>query len=222
MLCDECTTYLDQVRRTVALVGRLPRDSLGPRIRDRLLRDLPDMEAPRAGPQPSRMIAHASHGAGAPCARSPPARGPANGEWLDEARAKPPAISRSGSRPSCGGWSWPATSRPRRRSSWQSAAGWSSRWMRGTGARPRRSSRGASGRTTTVSGCGPTTPRWRSWPPFPGAAPPADANVCGWLPPGRPFVLGGADGYRRERESQSRWLVERLQLRGRTDVGEVV
>jgi predicted anti-sigma-YlaC factor YlaD len=37
VLCDGCTTYLDQMRRTVALVGRLRVTSLDPRIRDRLL-----------------------------------------------------------------------------------------------------------------------------------------------------------------------------------------
>ena len=49
-----------------------------------------------------------------------------------------------------------------------------------------------------------------------------DANVCGWLAARAAFVLSGADGYRREREYQSRWLVERLQLRGRSDAGEAV
>ena len=49
-----------------------------------------------------------------------------------------------------------------------------------------------------------------------------DANVCGWLAARAAFVLSGGDGYRREREYQSRWLVERLQLRGRSDAGEAV
>ena len=37
VLCDGCTAYLEQMRRTVALVGRLRADSLDPSIRDRLL-----------------------------------------------------------------------------------------------------------------------------------------------------------------------------------------
>ena len=37
VLCDGCTAYLDQMRRTVALVGRLRDNRLDPRIRDRLL-----------------------------------------------------------------------------------------------------------------------------------------------------------------------------------------
>jgi hypothetical protein len=48
-----------------------------------------------------------------------------------------------------------------------------------------------------------------------------DANVCGWLAARAAFVLSGTDGYRRERDHQSRWLVERLQLRGRTETGEI-
>ena len=49
-----------------------------------------------------------------------------------------------------------------------------------------------------------------------------DANVCGWLAARAAFVSSGADGHRREREHQARWLVERLQLRRRSDIGEVV
>ena len=41
-----------------------------------------------------------------------------------------------------------------------------------------------------------------------------DANVCGWLAGRAAFVSAGADGYRRERKHQSRWLVERLGLTG--------
>jgi predicted anti-sigma-YlaC factor YlaD len=37
VLCDGCTAYLDQMRRTVALVGRLRDDVLGRPGRDRLL-----------------------------------------------------------------------------------------------------------------------------------------------------------------------------------------
>ena len=37
VLCDGCTAYLDQMRRTVALVGRLRDDVLDPPTRDRLL-----------------------------------------------------------------------------------------------------------------------------------------------------------------------------------------
>jgi hypothetical protein len=49
-----------------------------------------------------------------------------------------------------------------------------------------------------------------------------DANVCGWLAARAAFVLSGADGYRREREHQSRWLIERLQLRGRPETRAIV
>jgi hypothetical protein len=49
-----------------------------------------------------------------------------------------------------------------------------------------------------------------------------DANVCGWLAARAAFVFGGADGYHRERVLQSRWLVERLQLKGHTDTREPV
>jgi hypothetical protein len=44
--------------------------------------------------------------------------------------------------------------------------------------------------------------------------------VCGWLAARAAFVFGGADGYHRERAFQSRWLVERLQLKGHADTGE--
>jgi predicted anti-sigma-YlaC factor YlaD len=37
VLCDGCTAYLDQMRRTVALVGRLRDQVLGLPSRDRLL-----------------------------------------------------------------------------------------------------------------------------------------------------------------------------------------
>lgn len=37
VLCDGCTAYLDQMRRTVALVGRLRQKALDPPIPDRLL-----------------------------------------------------------------------------------------------------------------------------------------------------------------------------------------
>jgi predicted anti-sigma-YlaC factor YlaD len=37
VLCDGCTAYLDQMRRTVALIGRLREDSLAAPVRDRLL-----------------------------------------------------------------------------------------------------------------------------------------------------------------------------------------
>ncbi len=35
--CDGCDRYLDQIRRTVGEVGRLPADALDPEARDRLL-----------------------------------------------------------------------------------------------------------------------------------------------------------------------------------------
>jgi predicted anti-sigma-YlaC factor YlaD len=37
VLCEGCTAYLDQMRRTVALVGRLRDQVLDPPSRDRLL-----------------------------------------------------------------------------------------------------------------------------------------------------------------------------------------
>jgi predicted anti-sigma-YlaC factor YlaD len=37
VLCDGCTAYLDQTRRTVALVGRLRQNALDPTFRGRLL-----------------------------------------------------------------------------------------------------------------------------------------------------------------------------------------
>jgi anti-sigma factor RsiW len=35
--CDGCDRYLEQIRRTVAELGHLPKDSLAPESRDRLL-----------------------------------------------------------------------------------------------------------------------------------------------------------------------------------------
>jgi anti-sigma factor RsiW len=35
--CDGCDRYLDQIRRTVSELGRLPADALEPEARDRLL-----------------------------------------------------------------------------------------------------------------------------------------------------------------------------------------
>jgi anti-sigma factor (TIGR02949 family) len=35
--CEDCRTYLDQIRRTVALVGRVDADALPDEIRDGLL-----------------------------------------------------------------------------------------------------------------------------------------------------------------------------------------
>jgi anti-sigma factor RsiW len=35
--CEGCRTYLDQMRRTIAMVGRLSERSLEPRMRERLL-----------------------------------------------------------------------------------------------------------------------------------------------------------------------------------------
>lgn len=37
VLCDGCTAYLDQMRRTVALIGRLRQTALDPAFRGRLL-----------------------------------------------------------------------------------------------------------------------------------------------------------------------------------------
>jgi len=37
VLCEGCSAYLDQVRRTVLLAGRLRDHSLDPTVRDRLL-----------------------------------------------------------------------------------------------------------------------------------------------------------------------------------------
>ena len=35
--CDGCTTYLDQMRRTIALSGRLTEESIAPRAQEELL-----------------------------------------------------------------------------------------------------------------------------------------------------------------------------------------
>jgi anti-sigma factor RsiW len=35
--CDGCTAYLDQMRRTIALVGRLDPAAVDPEVRDRLV-----------------------------------------------------------------------------------------------------------------------------------------------------------------------------------------
>ena len=34
--CDQCTTYLDQMRQTIRLLGRLPEDSLSPEAAETL------------------------------------------------------------------------------------------------------------------------------------------------------------------------------------------
>jgi hypothetical protein len=44
-----------------------------------------------------------------------------------------------------------------------------------------------------------------------------EANLCGWLAARAAFVFGGAAGALRERERQSQWLVERLQLHADTE-----
>ncbi len=36
--CRHCETYLEQVRQTIRLLGRLPEESLSPEARDELLR----------------------------------------------------------------------------------------------------------------------------------------------------------------------------------------
>jgi anti-sigma factor RsiW len=43
--CEACRTYLEQFRRTIKVLGRLPEDSLSPQARETLLRafrDWPD------------------------------------------------------------------------------------------------------------------------------------------------------------------------------------
>jgi anti-sigma factor RsiW len=37
-LCDGCNTYLEQMRQTMALLGRVPEDSLSPQAQQDLLR----------------------------------------------------------------------------------------------------------------------------------------------------------------------------------------
>jgi anti-sigma factor RsiW len=47
--CDGCDRYLEQIRATISVLGRLPRQSLAPEARDRLLtafRDWPPAEKP--------------------------------------------------------------------------------------------------------------------------------------------------------------------------------
>ncbi len=41
-ICEDCTTYLDQMRATIAAVGRLPAESIPPTSRDELLRAFRD------------------------------------------------------------------------------------------------------------------------------------------------------------------------------------
>lgn len=41
-ICADCTTYLDQMRATVAAVGKLPAESIPPASRDELLRAFRD------------------------------------------------------------------------------------------------------------------------------------------------------------------------------------
>ena len=36
-MCDGCSAYLDQMRRTLAVIGSLREESLDPAVRDRLL-----------------------------------------------------------------------------------------------------------------------------------------------------------------------------------------
>jgi anti-sigma factor RsiW len=43
--CDGCDRYLEQIRATVAALGRLPRQSLAPDARDRLLSAFRDWPA---------------------------------------------------------------------------------------------------------------------------------------------------------------------------------
>jgi predicted anti-sigma-YlaC factor YlaD len=45
VLCDGCSAYLDQVRWTVLLAGRLRDHSLDPPVRDRLLQTFRDWRA---------------------------------------------------------------------------------------------------------------------------------------------------------------------------------
>jgi anti-sigma factor RsiW len=41
-LCDGCDTYLEQMRQTVSLMGRLPEESIPPTALDKLLRAFSD------------------------------------------------------------------------------------------------------------------------------------------------------------------------------------
>ena len=46
--CDACTSYLDQIRRTIEITGRLTPDSLEPHVRDALLEEFRDWKRLRA------------------------------------------------------------------------------------------------------------------------------------------------------------------------------
>ncbi len=51
-LCPGCGTYLEQMRRTIALVGRLAEESISPRAWNELLRAFRDWRAGREGSAP--------------------------------------------------------------------------------------------------------------------------------------------------------------------------
>jgi anti-sigma factor RsiW len=46
-LCDGCDAYVDQMRQTLAALGRLPDESLSPQARDGLLAAFADWHAAR-------------------------------------------------------------------------------------------------------------------------------------------------------------------------------
>jgi anti-sigma factor RsiW len=48
--CDGCTAYVEQMRVTIALTGRLREEDVDPRARDALLHAFRDWRAEAAGP----------------------------------------------------------------------------------------------------------------------------------------------------------------------------
>jgi anti-sigma factor RsiW len=43
--CDACTAYLDQMRQTLAALGRIPEESISPQAREELLHAFRDFHA---------------------------------------------------------------------------------------------------------------------------------------------------------------------------------
>ena len=52
--CDGCAAYLEQMRMTIAVAGRLREDDLDPAVRDRLLAAFRDHPGPGTVTNPSR------------------------------------------------------------------------------------------------------------------------------------------------------------------------
>jgi anti-sigma factor RsiW len=51
--CDACTRYVEQMRRTIRMLGRLSEESLQPEARDRLLEVFRDWKGQQPAPAPA-------------------------------------------------------------------------------------------------------------------------------------------------------------------------